>query len=274
MTKRFGQNFLINPGARKRIIDILAPQNHEEVWEIGPGLGAMTHMLVDRVDKLTVFEIDHGFCNVLKQQYEGHPRFSLIAGDFLKTWKDTQVNTGRPDCILGNLPYNVGSIIIGELLKQPQFRYRMTFTLQKEVIKRMAAKPGSKDYSAFSAICQFICDVENHGDINAGSFFPAPKVVSSIVKLTPHNRFPNVNKELFISLVNDMFASRRKTLRNNLIRGNSSAKWGIEAVLSGFEKQRLPPNIRGETMSLDEIVALTNKISDNKSIQRSIIKKG
>jgi len=260
MSKRFGQNFLVNPNARKRIIDLLSPSESEKVWEIGPGFGAMTHMISGNTDKLTVFEIDRGFCSFLKETFQDEDSFKLVEGDFLKTWRQELEEQGAPDCILGNLPYNVGSVIIGDLIKNSRLKSRMVFTLQKEVVKRMAAKPGSSDYSGFSLICQFTCKVENHGDISGGSFYPKPRVISSIVRLIPHNEYPYVNRQLFISVVNDMFAARRKTLKNNLIKGASAARWGTEPVLEGLKSINLPEGIRGEKLNIDEVIALTNAI--------------
>ncbi|MBI9102355.1 MAG: ribosomal RNA small subunit methyltransferase A [Spirochaetales bacterium] len=260
MSKRFGQNFLVNPNAREKIIKLLSPAPAETVWEIGPGFGAMTHMIAGKTEGLTVFEIDHGFCSFLNEKFQDVEHFRLVEGDFLKTWRRELEERGQPDCIIGNLPYNVGSIIIGDLIKSSKIRSRMVFTLQKEVVKRMAARPGSADYSGFSLICQFTCRVENHGDVSGGSFYPKPRVVSSIVRLTPHNEHPDVNRELFISLVNDMFAARRKTLRNNLIKGATAARWGREPVLEGLESMNLPEGIRGEKMNMDEVIALSNAI--------------
>ena len=223
----------------------------------------MTHMLAGKTKELTVFEIDRGFCAFLDETFSSCSGFNLISGDFLKNWKRAYEEKGTPDAILGNLPYNVGSIIIGELIKSGLIPCRMVFTLQKEVVRRMAAQPGSSDYSGFSLICQFACRVEKKGDISAGSFYPAPRVVSSIVRLLPHEEYSRVNRSLFISLVNDMFSSRRKTLKNNLLKGTVAARWGKELIQEGLAEMKFSEGIRGEKLNLDEVIALTEAINNN-----------
>ena len=173
-TKRFGQNFLINPGIRKKLLEFLNPREGETIWEIGPGLGAMTQMLLPRVGKLTAFEIDRGFCRLLPDLFGSSPRWNLVEGDFLKTWKEYWGDHKIPDGLFGTLPYNRGASMILALLEENCLPSRMVFTVQKEVAQRMAASPGTKTFSSFSLLCQYQCDVEYLGDIQAGSFYPPP----------------------------------------------------------------------------------------------------
>jgi len=231
------------------------------VWEIGPGIGAMTRKLAGRVKKLTVFEIDRGFCRILADQFENTPGWTLVEGDFLKTWPFIFSQEGFPDCILGNLPYNAGSVMIADLVKTEGITSRMVFTLQKEVVKRMTAAPGTRDYSGFSALCQFVCDVTGYGDLHSGSFFPSPRVVSSIVSLIPHFRYSGVNRDIFFQLVNDMFAARRKTLRNNLLNGALARLYGKDVMAAVLEAENLGENRRGEELDFGEIIDLTDCIN-------------
>lgn len=260
MTKRFGQNFLINPGARKKLLDLLELREGETIWEIGPGLGAMTHMMLPLAGNLTVFEIDRGFCRILPEFFGADPRWTLVEGDFLKTWKGFWKENNTPDGLLGNLPYNVGSIMILALLKEGCLPKRMVFTVQKEVAQRMAASPGTKNYSSFSVLCQYQCDVEYLGDIQAGSFYPPPRVVSSMVRMIPHGRYPQEQREVFFALANDLFAARRKTVKNNLQKGQLAQKWGKELILSALEESGISGGARGEEFGIDEIFQLSNLV--------------
>ena len=140
MKKRFGQNFLVNRGAREKIISCLPIKDGDSVWEIGPGLGAMTWHLLDMNAEVTVFEIDHGFISSLKDFYGDLSNFKMIEGDFLKNFKLINKDDS-PAFILGNLPYVSGSVMIAEIIRSAIKPQRMVFTLQKEVGRRMAASP-------------------------------------------------------------------------------------------------------------------------------------
>ncbi len=178
MTKKFGQNFLINPDAREKIISLCNAGNGMNIWEIGPGLGAITHLLLKKGAHVTAFEIDHGFASVLRDKAFADEDFTLIEGDALETLFSLPFNADR---VVGNLPYNVGSEIIARLVEHECLADMMVFTLQKEVAERMTAQPGSSDYSSFSILTQL--DYSNSVPlvIRAGSFFPAPRVDSAVV---------------------------------------------------------------------------------------------
>jgi len=265
MTKRFGQNFLINPGARNKLLNLLELEGGEDLWEVGPGLGAMTHMMLPLSGKLTVFEIDRGFCKVLPEVFGDDPKWTLVEGDFLKTWKGYWKKEGTPKGLLGNLPYNVGSIMILALLKEGCLPEKMVFTVQKEVAQRMAASPGTKNYSSFSVLCQYQCDVEFVGDIQAGSFYPPPRVVSSLVRMKPHGRYPQELRSLFFDLANDLFASRRKTIRNNLLRGRLATRVGSEPLQAALADGGFNPSARGEELDVDEIFRLCKLVNQRLS---------
>jgi 16S rRNA (adenine1518-N6/adenine1519-N6)-dimethyltransferase len=259
MKKRFGQNFLINRGAREKIISMLPLDGNCTVWEIGPGLGAMTWHLLRTGADVTVFEIDHGFIRSLKEFYGTHPAFRIVEGDFLKIFKDRLVE--NPDFIMGNLPYVTGSVMIASLLKTEKLPEKMVFTLQKEVGRRMAAVSGSPDYSSFSILCQAKCDVALKGDLKPGSFFPRPEINSVIVELTPHERFSPGKPEVFFQLVNDLFSARRKKISNNLIRGKLAVDLGREAVLSALAETGISADRRPETLSVEEVEEISRKLS-------------
>ncbi len=223
----------------------------ERVWEIGPGIGSITQPLVGADAELTLFEIDHGLIRVLKEFFGDAVR--IVEGDFLKTYQSYLSQTGVPDKIIGNLPYSSGSVMIGELLERDLVPSTAVFTLQKEVALRMCAQPGSKDYSAFSLVCQFRTSVERLGDIGGGAFFPPPQVVSSVVRLRRRSDAPSGEYPIYFQLVHDLFRSRRKTAANNLRGGTISARTGWPLITAAAEELSLDLGRRGETFSRDEV---------------------
>ena len=260
LKKRFGQNFLVSPGARERIISTLDPRPEDTLWEIGGGIGAMSHMLTSMVRRLIVFEIDHGLTRALKESIGAPDRFELIEGDYLKRWQEAHRLFGAPNRILGNLPYNVASQIIASLVNWERPVGRAVFTVQREVAHRMAARPGTKDYSGFSLICQSVFEVGLHGDIAARSFYPVPEVVSTVVSLTPRMPLVEFDRELYGAVVRDLFAARRKTIRNNLSAGSVARRFGQPAVDDALRRAGISPGDRGEMLSVEEVQGLVEAL--------------
>ena len=148
MQKKFGQNFLINPDARKKLIDCLDINENTKVWEIGPGLGAMTSEILERGADLTVFEIDRGFISLISEYFKPYSeknKLRIIEGDVLKNWKK-ELERGKPDRLFGNLPYNIAATIIADTIENNIRFDKCLFTVQKEVAQRMCAKSGGEDY--------------------------------------------------------------------------------------------------------------------------------
>lgn len=263
MKKRFGQNFLVNRGAREKLTGILPVKKGSRVWEIGPGLGAMTWHLLEKGADMTVFEIDHGFIGCLREFYGDLPNFSLVEGDFIKSFKDPEKTAETPDFILGNLPYVSGSVMIANIVRSGRMPEKMVFTVQKEVGLRMAAKADSSDYSSFSLVCQSRCDVVLRGELKSGSFYPRPAVQSIIVEMTPHSRFNPGREDLYYQLIDDLFLARRKKITNNLSRGKVAAEFGKEAVLSALSESGISGDLRAETLSVDDVEKLSRILSEN-----------
>mgnify|MGYP002711083230 CR=1 FL=1 len=159
MQKKFGQNFMINQSAREKIFSLLELKKDELVWEIGPGLGCMTELILSSGANLEVFEIDRGFISILKQffeQQEKSEQFKIIEGDVLKNWKKTfYENPQKPAKLFGNLPYNIAATFIADTITENVVFEKCVFTVQKEVAQRMAAKKGTENYSVFSVLCQW-----------------------------------------------------------------------------------------------------------------------
>lgn len=260
MQKKFGQNFLVNADARKKLIDVLDVKPGMKVWEVGPGLGSMTSGLLERGVNLTVFEIDHGFARLLTQFFEEYANsgyFSLVEGDVLKTWPKFAKENDIPERFFGNLPYNVAATIIADTITKG-FRFdKAVFTIQKEVGQRMNAKPGTEDYSSFSVLCQWAYDVKPVMDLAGGNFWPVPNVASRAVLMTKKEDFPKCeNPELFRKMVRQIFALRRKTLRNNLSRFVKAEICDEALKIAGIE-----PSIRAENLSVEDLLKLSDALN-------------
>ena len=252
-TKKFGQNFMISRAAREKVLSYVDIKKGDSVWEIGGGLGAMTSMALEKVGQsghLTVFEIDRGYIDFLNEQFGSHPGFCIVAGDMVKTWKVVAEQSGKPDVIFGNLPYNSASAMITQLIEGDCLADRMVFTVQKEMGQRITAKPGSADYSSFSVFCQLACDVVYQGDLKSGSFYPVPDVVSGIVTFTPKAGFRESATPQVLRAIRDMFASRRKTLLNNL------RPYGVDKVQSACQSLGIDITTRAETLTPQQIAEL------------------
>lgn len=262
MQKKFGQNFLVNGDARKKLVDALDVNTGTTVWEVGPGLGCMTSDILERGADLTVFEIDRGFAGLLKDFFcESFPNtFKLIEGDVLKTWpKEFKEVKKIPDRFFGNLPYNVAASIVADTIENNVRFEKCVFTVQKEVAVRMAAKPGSEDYSSLSVLCNWAYDIKNIVDLSGGNFWPKPNVDSRAVLFTKKEDFPRCkNPSLFIKMQRALFSSRRKTVRNNLSLFLKNNEKTIEALT----KSGIDPMKRAEVLTIEEMLHLSDVIDD------------
>lgn len=264
MQKKFGQNFLINEDARRRLVDALELTEGMKVWEVGPGLGAMTNTILERGADLTVFEIDRGFASLISGFFEDYTKcgtFRIVEGDVMKTWKGQLKSAGQPDRFFGNLPYNIAATIIADTIENNVRFEKCVFTVQKEVAQRMCAKPGTADYSSFSALCQWAYDVKPLLDLAGGNFWPKPNVDSRAVVFTKKADFPCCkNPELFIKMQRALFSSRRKTVRNNL----SQFLKNNDLAVSCLEKAGIDIMKRAEVLTLPELLHLSDVIEDAK----------
>lgn len=263
MQKKFGQNFLINEDARKRLIDALDINENSSVWEIGPGLGAMTSEILNRGSDLTVFEIDRGFASLIAQfftEFTEKNKFRIVEGDVLKTWKKHLENTKCPDRLFGNLPYNIAATIIADTIENNIRFEKCVFTVQKEVAMRMAAKPGSDDYSSFSVLCQWAYDVKPLMDLSGANFWPKPNVDSRAVIMTRKDNFPSCESPFtFVKMQRALFSSRRKTVRNNLsvyLKNNDLAVKCLNDA--GIDIMK-----RAEVLSIEELLKLSDVVYNN-----------
>lgn len=216
--KRFGQHFLHDRKVIGRILQAIAPQPGDTLVEIGPGLGALTLPLLARCGALTAVERDPELIAPLAAAAAGKGELRLIQADALKTDFRALARGGGKIRLVGNLPYNISTPLLFHLLGQIAVIADMHFMLQKEVVARMAAAPGGKNYGRLTITLAAACRVEPLFNIGSGAFRPPPKVESSFVRLTPHARppFEIADHERFHRLVAQAFSRRRKTLRNAL----------------------------------------------------------
>lgn len=262
MQKKFGQNFLINGDARKKLIDFLDIDEKSKVWEVGPGLGAMTNEILKRNSTLTAFEIDKGFASLNKQffaKFINEKKFKIIEGDVLKKWIDETNNL--PNRFFGNLPYNIAATLIADTIEKNIRFDKCVFTVQKEVALRMTAKPNTEDYSSFSVLCQWAYDITNIMDLTGGNFWPRPNVDSRAVLMVKKDDFPKcIDPSLFLKMQRSLFSSRRKTVKNNLsVFLNDNQK-----CLDVLAKANIDPMKRAEVLSIDELLHLSDIIYQNK----------
>lgn len=262
MQKKFGQNFLVNETMRKKIIEHLSLKKNMNVWEIGPGLGCMTKLLLDAGCMVTAFEIDKGFIFLLLKIFQkeiAEKKLRIVEGDAMQTWKKIANENGTPDIFFGNLPYNIASHLLADTIEKNVRFPKMFIVVQKEVALRMIAKPAEKNYSSFSVLCNFAYDVKLAFDLSKTNFWPKPNVTSSAVLFTPKKEFQSTNNvSLFIKLNRALFSSRRKTLRNNLgafLQNNELAS----RVLSKCE---IAENLRAENLPLEKLLLLSSKVND------------
>ncbi len=262
MSKKFGQNFLLSPQVRERIVHALRIPDGGTVWEIGPGIGALTSLLIAGGYQVVAFEIDHGFCRILRDRAFGDDaNFRLVEGDALKTWEAVLAADGVPDRICGNLPYNVGSVCIARFLEEQCLPQRMVYTLQKEVADRLCACFGDKEWSSFTILAQIDYEVELLFPIKSGAFYPAPNVTSAVIGMQKRAvpLVPDGLRPVFMPMVKELFAQRRKTVRNNLQQGRIGSrigKAGVEELLSSCQ---IPANERAERLDIPVLIRLAEK---------------
>jgi 16S rRNA (adenine1518-N6/adenine1519-N6)-dimethyltransferase len=213
--KRFGQNFLQNQLVINDILHAFNPQPCDKVLEIGPGLGALTKPLLRTLNTLIAIEIDTDLQELLRVMPEAQEKLELINADALTVDYGQLGDNLR---IIGNLPYNISTPLLMHVLRYTTHIDDMHFMLQKEVVERLAAEPGSKTYGRLSVVVQYKCEVEQLFIVPPTAFHPQPKVESAIVRLTPYrvSPFPVVNFTELERLVACAFSMRRKTLANNL----------------------------------------------------------
>ena len=261
-SKAKGQNFLIASWVPEQIAEDAGVDKSAGVLEIGPGIGPLTQQLCLRAGKVCAVEVDTRLEPILKQTVGEFDNLNILWGDVLKqdipALVKEQFGTLRP-MACANLPYYITSPILTALLEAECFQ-AVTVMVQKEVAQRIAAKPGSADYSAFTVFCQYYAEPELLFDVPAHCFMPQPKVTSAVITLRvrPNRPWEILDQNVFFRVVRSSFAMRRKKLANGLASGFPElGKTGAAEVIAacGFSE-----NVRGETLSIPEFAAIANEI--------------
>jgi 16S rRNA (adenine1518-N6/adenine1519-N6)-dimethyltransferase len=261
LQKRWGQNFLVNQGARRQIVSLVEPGAGQTIWEIGPGLGTLTVLLLQEVRSLLVFEIDRGLIRYLNGAFADRENFHIVEGDVLKTWRSHYSETNPPDRIVGNLPYSSASALIAALAESRVGAGRLVFTVQRELAQRMSAAPGNKNYSSFSVLCQSVYHVSQRLQLKPGSFYPQPEVYSTVVVLEPNPEASQIpNWGFFLRCLRTLFRSRRKTVKNNLLAGGLIPSSRVHELDVLFEELGVDPGIRAERLSPPELLRFSQRL--------------
>ena len=250
--KRFGQHFLHDAGILRKIVQAIAPRRDDTVIEIGPGEGALTLPLLRELGRMTVIELDRDLVPRLRALAEGVGELEIINADVL-TVDFSTLARGAPLRIVGNLPYNISSPILFHCLDHIDAIQDMHFMLQREVVDRMAAAPGSKVYGRLSVMLQLVCRVDPLLRVPPGAFRPPPKVDSAVVRLTPRPEAerPSVDADLLARVVKAAFGQRRKTLANAL---------GDVVSADQIRAAGVDPRIRAEQLPVSAFVALAEQV--------------
>lgn len=246
--KRFGQNFLQDQSIIRNIIECINPQPEQNFIEIGPGLAALTKPLIEKLSHLEVIELDRDIVNFLQETFTPQ-QLTIHQGDALKF--DFTLNN-KPIRVVGNLPYNISTPIMFYLSQFPNIQ-NMVFMLQKEVVERICAKPNNRDYGKLTIMLQYKYKCRYLLDVPPESFYPAPKVDSAIVSLTPRNDYDwhQVDETKLNHVVSKAFSQRRKTISNSL-KGLFSSEQLIEAGID--------PLLRPENIELEKYISLSKLI--------------
>ncbi|CAG7597151.1 16S rRNA (adenine(1518)-N(6)/adenine(1519)-N(6))-dimethyltransferase RsmA [Candidatus Vallotia tarda] len=257
--KRFGQNFLIDINVINKIVEIICPQPEDRLVEIGPGLGALTAPLLERVKILHAVELDRDLIDRLRHRFSS--RLVLHSSDTLAFNFYALANfahAGASIRVVGNLPYNISSAILFYLTSFSNSIVDQHFMLQNEVVGRMIAKPGSKEYSRLTVMLQYQYTINKLIEVSPESFKPPPKVTSAVVRMIPRivGDMPSVDVSYLSKVVTAAFSQRRKMLRNALAAYSNQ----VDFDALGFDLKR-----RAEDVPLLEYVALAQQLKANTS---------
>ena len=250
--KRFGQNFLHEQQVIDRIIACIAPQATDLLVEIGPGQAALTRPLLESGAELHLIEIDRDLVSELHRKFSDYSNITIHSCDALRA-NLPEITSKRPFRLIGNLPYNISTPLIFHVLQWHEQVVDMHFMLQKEVVERMAAAPGSRTYGRLSVMTQFRCQVTSLFDVLPESFSPVPRVSSAIVRLQPLKEPPADagSFENFQRVVTAAFSQRRKTLRNSL------REYFTADQLLAID---IDPGQRAEQLNLSQFAALARSL--------------
>lgn len=266
--KSLGQNFLVDKNISRRIVEAVSPQKSDLVIEIGPGTGALTRLLIESAGRVIALEIDLRLVEELRHTIPSS-NLEIVEADALNLdWR--RLITDAAVCnaylrvrIVANLPYYISTPILQKLIEQHDLIFDMTLMLQSEVVKRIAADPGGREYGYLSVLVQYYCEARKLIDVPPSAFKPAPKVQSSIIRLVTREQPPvNVqNEKSFFALVRAAFAQRRKTILNNLRAAETQLRFAAP-IEQALEEAKIDSRIRAEALSIADFARLHRAITE------------
>ena len=265
--KNYGQNFLIESGIVDKIARHAVLSDHCVVFEIGPGIGALTQYLCEYAKKVVSFEIDERLPDVLADTLQEYDNFELVMSDFLeidlREWCRTYREEGYDVVIAANLPYYITTPIIMGLFESGVPIDNITVMVQKEVADRMQVGPGSKDYGALSLAVQYYAEPYIVANVPPNCFIPRPNVGSAVIRLTRYQKPPVDVKDpaLMFKLIRASFNQRRKTLQNGL-NNSTEIRYPKEKIIEAIESLGVPATVRGEALTLEQFAQLANRFSE------------
>jgi len=263
--RRLGQNFLVDRNVVDRIIAAVNPQSNETIIEIGPGRGALTSKLIANAGRVLAIEFDRELVPQLREQFSNNSNLQVIEADALTANFCEMIEPAKTARVVANLPYNIGTAILQRLIEQRQCLTDMTLMLQREVIDRITAPPGSSDRGYLSVFVEAYCEIEKLFDVSPQSFRPVPKVWSTVARLRMRERIAAdvKDEQLLWRIVSAGFAHPRKTILNNLreapepVQELLKKRGGASIVLCDAG---IPPLRRAETFALEEWALVVNAI--------------
>lgn len=261
--RRFGQNFLIKSDYCDQIVASVSPKAGETILEIGPGQGALTELLVESGAQVVAIEVDRDLAPLLIRDFGSRENFRLVEADALETDFCQIISPATTARVVANLPYNISTPILQRLIEHRRCITEMTLMLQREVVERITASPGGKEYGYLSVLVQLYCEAESLFDVPPSAFRPVPKVVSSVVRLKvrPEPAALVSDEILFVELTKTLFSQRRKTILNNLRAGWTRLNLpAAEAIREALAAAKLDPQRRAETLTIAELAGLANEI--------------
>ena len=260
--KQLGQNFLVNPEALEIILAAGALTDTDTVIEIGAGLGCLTDVLARRAKRVIAVEVDELLYKALAAQFSANSHVHLLNADILKLELNSLLSDGTGTVpttfkVIANLPYSITTPILWKLLDYHKQIHSCVLMTQKEVAERIVAEPGGKDYGALTIGVTYRTDATLIATLSPENFYPAPKVDSALLKLTmrQHPKVKVENEEFFFKVVRTAFRTRRKMLKNTLVRGRLAP---AKVLAAAFEELGIAPERRAETLDITEFAALAN----------------
>lgn len=263
--KHLGQNFLVDPNVIRNIVDSMNPQENETIVEVGPGLGALTQLILDRGANVVGVEKDPKLCGVLKNEFGLYgDQFQIINGDILE-FSFSEIFKRKKVRVIGNLPYYLTSPLIFQLIESRSNVSSAILMVQREVADRLLATPGTEEYGRLTVAVRFFADVKRVMNVSRKCFLPPPKIESTVVRFEFREeseiKKAGINPDFFLEVVKIAFSQRRKNLLNCL----------DHAKLPGLKKEELAaaltqigidPSVRGEALFLKDFIVLCRKLQE------------